>query len=213
MENKTLILLHGFASSNQGAKAQFLRQKCQSEPNLDFYAIDFNPTPHDFEFMTVTGMINRLRQFILDLSLDDVRLIGSSMGALVGIHYAHRFGGVGNLLLLAPALAYRFGAARTSDLQWAEAGSGPVFHFAFGREVPLRFDFEVDGKRYVETVPPPAPTLIVHGRSDDILPINDSRTYAAAYPQQVQLIEVNSDHRLNDQLEFIWQQVLTFSLQ
>jgi hypothetical protein len=213
LKNKTLILLHGFASSSQGTKAQFLRQKCQSVPEIDFYAIDFNPTPRDFEFMTVTGMINRLRQFILDRQLEDVRLVGSSMGALVALNYAHRFDGVENLLLLAPALSYRFGAARTANPQWEEAGVGPVFHYAFGGDVPLRFDFELDGKQYENAVAPSVPTVIVHGRSDTILPISKSRTYAAAYPQQVRLIEVESDHRLNDQLHLIWQQIQTFSLQ
>lgn len=213
LNKKTLILLHGFASSNQGTKAQFLRQKCQAISGIDFHAIDFNPTPRDFEFMTVTGMINRLRQFILDRQLEDVRLIGSSMGALVALNYAHRFNGVLNLLLLAPALSYRFGAARTANPQWAEMGVGPVFHYAFGGDVPLRFDFELDGMRYKEVLPPPVPTVIVHGRSDTVLPINNSRTYAAAYPKQVQLIEVDSDHRLNDQLDLIWQQIQTFSLQ
>ena len=60
MNRKHLIFLHGFASSGQGAKAQFLRQKCYALPDVEFHAIDFNPTPRDFEFMTVTGMINRL---------------------------------------------------------------------------------------------------------------------------------------------------------
>ncbi|MEJ2746975.1 MAG: YqiA/YcfP family alpha/beta fold hydrolase [Anaerolineae bacterium] len=213
MTNKTLIFLHGFASSDQGTKAQFLRRKCQSEPGVDFQAINFNPSPRDFEFMTVTGMINRLRQFILDRALEDVRLIGSSLGALVALNYVHQFGGVKNLLLLAPALAYRFGAARTTTPQWAETGVGPVFHYAFGRDVPLRYDFEADGKRYSEAAPPPAPIVIVHGRADDILPITNSRTYAAAYPDQVQLIEVDSDHTLNDHLDLIWQQVQAFSLE
>jgi uncharacterized protein len=213
MNRKTLIFLHGFASSGQGTKAQFLRQKCQALPDVDFHAFDFNPTPRDFEFMTVTGMINRLRQTILDRQLENVRLIGSSMGALVALNYAHRFGHVKNLLLLAPALAYRFGIDRTEAKQWQEAGTGPVFHFAFEKEVPLRYEFEEDGLKYAQPVPPPVKMLIVHGRSDDILPIQNSRNYAAAFPEQVQIIEVASDHRLNDQLDLIWQHVATFSLE
>ena len=134
------------------------------------------------------------------------------MGALVALNYAHRFNDVENLLLLAPALAYRFGADRTESAQWQEAGVGPVFHFAFEKEVPLRYAFEEDGAKYAHPVPPPAKMMIVHGRSDDILPIQNSRDYAAAYPNLVQLIEVASDHRLNDQLDLIWQQVAAFSL-
>ncbi len=212
MNRKHLIFLHGFASSGQGAKAQFLRQKCYALADVEFHAIDFNPTPRDFEFMTVTGMINRLRQFILDRQLDNIRLIGSSMGALVALNYAHRFQDVENLLLLAPALTYRFGDNRTESKQWQETGVGPVFHFAFEKEVPLRYAFEEDGLKYADPVPPPVKTMIVHGRSDDILPIQNSRDYAAAYPNLVQLIEVASDHRLNDKLDLIWEQAAAFSL-
>ena len=212
MRPKTLILLHGLASSGQGTKAQFLRQKCQSHPEIAFHAFDFNPTPRDFEFMTITGMINRLRQYILDHRLENIRLIGSSMGALVGLNYAHRYGGIVNLLLLAPALAYRSGADRTEAARWQESGVGPVFHFAFGREVPLLYAFEEDGVRYINSIAPPAPMLLVHGRSDDVLPISGSRAYAANYPQKVQLVEVDSDHRLNDHLDLIWRHVATFSL-
>jgi pimeloyl-ACP methyl ester carboxylesterase len=213
MNPKPLILLHGFASSGQGAKAQFLREKLQTLSKVDFHAFDFNPTPRDFEFMTITGMINRLRQYIWDRQLKNVRLIGSSMGALVGLHYAHRFGDVANLLLLAPALTYRSGASRTETDQWREAGMGNVAHYAFGEQIPLRYDFEIDGNHYTAPIPPPTKTLIVHGRYDNILPIENSRTYARSYPQLVQLIQVDSDHRLNDQLELIWQNVQNFSLQ
>lgn len=212
MTPKPLIFLHGFASSEQGAKAQFLRQKIQSLPEVDFNAIDFNPTPRDFEFMTVTGMINRLRQYIWDRQLKNVRLIGSSMGALVALHYAHRFGDVANLLLLAPALTYRSGASRKETDQWQKADIDTVAHYAFGKDVPLRYDFEVDGGQYTNFIPPPAKTMIVHGRSDTILPIANSRIYAHTYPKQVQLIEVDSDHRLTDQLDLIWQQIQAFSL-
>ncbi len=39
------------------------------------------------------------------------------------------------------------------------------------------------------------------------MPIAGSRTYAARFPEQVTLIEVDSDHRLGDQLDLIWQQL------
>ena len=38
-----------------------------------------------------TGMINRLRQYIWDRQLKNVRLIGSSMGALVPCYLSFRF--------------------------------------------------------------------------------------------------------------------------
>lgn len=41
---------------------------------------------------------------------------------------------------------------------------------------------------------PPAPTTILHGRGDDVLPIAGSRDFAAA--QGLRLVEVDDDHRL-----------------
>jgi len=196
MSQQTVILLHGFASSSNSTKAQYLRGRFTTVPGVQFHAIDFNPTPRDFEYTTITGMINRLRQYLLDRDLRRVFIVGSSMGALVGLNYAHRFGGVSRMLLLAPALSY--------------LGFEPVdrvFHYAFNRELPLRDDFYVDGALYAEPVPPPVPVTIIHGRNDDVIPIAHSRHYAALYPEKVELIEVDSDHQVNDQLDFIWERL------
>lgn len=194
MPKETVVLLHGFASSGNSRKAQYLREKFKALPEMEFHAFDFNPTPTDFEYMTITGMINRLRQYLVDHELGSILVVGSSMGALVGVNYAHRYGGVSRMLLLAPALSYH-----------AKERPAKVFHFGFSREIPLREGFHVDAAQYEEPVPPPAPMTIVHGRHDDVIPIAHSQRYAALYPEQVRLIEAESDHRLNDQLDKIWE--------
>jgi pimeloyl-ACP methyl ester carboxylesterase len=213
MNEITILLLHGFASSGRSTKARFFAEKFEPLPQVHFHALDFNPAPTDFEYMTVTGLVNRLRQYVLDHDLGDVSLIGSSMGSLVALHYAHRFGGINRMLLLAPALSYGMNEADPEHLQrWQEVGTVPVLHYAFEREVGLRFGFHVDGLQYLSPVVPPAPTTIIHGRSDDVIPIENSRRYATRFPHQVQLVEVDSDHRLNDQLVFIWTVVQSFLL-
>jgi pimeloyl-ACP methyl ester carboxylesterase len=213
MDEMTILLLHGFASSGRSTKARFFAEKFAPLPRIKFHALDFNPTPTDFEHMTVTGLVNRLRQYVLDHGLGDVYVIGSSMGSLVGLHYAHRFGGVNRMLLLAPALSYGMNETDAEHLRrWQEVGTAPVFHYAFEREVGLRFGFHVDGLQYRDPVVPPGPTMIIHGRSDDVIPIENSRRYAARFPHRVQLIEVDSDHRLNDQLPSIWTYVQSFLL-
>jgi pimeloyl-ACP methyl ester carboxylesterase len=198
MTKQTVMLLHGFASSGNSGKAQFLREKFKSLPDVHFHAFDFNPTPTDFEYMTITGMINRLRQYLVDRPQERLLLVGSSMGALVGLNYAHRFGGVSRLLLLAPALSYLHDVG---DVEFK------VFHFGFNQEIPLRADFGRDGVLYAQPVPPPAPLTIIHGRHDDVVPIANSRRYAAQYPDQVQLIDVDAGHRLSDQLDLIWERL------
>jgi len=215
MSKQTVLLLHGFLSSAGSTKAQYFREKFRASSQVSFRAFDFNPTPQDFEYMTITGMIDRLRQYLLDhdLASEDVRLIGSSMGGLVGLNYAHRFGHVAKLLLLAPALAYRSHLIDAQARQaWQQAGTWSLFHYGFQKELPLRYGFKVDSQRYSEPVPPVAPTRIVHGVDDDVVPIKYSRAYVAAHPEQTRLIEVASDHLLHDQLDLIWKQVNDFLL-
>jgi len=211
MDNKPVLYLHGFASSGQGTKAQFFGERFETLTDIGYHAFEFTPTPKDFEYMTITGSINRLRQYLLEHRHEKVSFIGSSLGALIGLHYAHRYGGVENMLLLAPALAHRMGRRSEAELQqWESEGVMKVYHYAFQQKIPLRYDYRLDALQYTEPVPPPIPLMIIHGQNDDIVPIDYSREYAANFPNQVQLIEVDSDHRLNDQLVFIWEQAKPF---
>ena len=213
MGRQTFLFLHGFASSAQSTKAKFLQERFEGLPQVGYCALDFNPTPADFEYMTTTGQINRLRQFVLDRELASVSLIGSSYGGLIALHYAHRFGGIEKLLLLAPGLRWLSGGLSQEELEhWRNRGSVPVFQPAFGREVPIRYDLQMDGLGYLAFIPPPAPVLIIHGQNDSTVPVEHSRGYAADYPDHVDLIEVDSDHDLNGYLDLIWRCVQSFLL-
>jgi len=213
MEKKTVIFLHGFTSSGQSTKARYFRDKFKAFPQVEFHAIDFNPTPKDLEYVTTTGRINRLRQYALDHHLGNVIIIGSSYGGLIALHYAHRFGEVEKMLLLAPGLFWLSGGLSEEELeQWEKAGAVPVFHDAFEEEIPVRYDLQVDGLRYLEPIPPAVPIIIIHGRDDKTVPIDHSRAYAADFPDSVHLIEVNADHDLNGYLELIWEYVQSFLL-
>jgi pimeloyl-ACP methyl ester carboxylesterase len=208
MAESTILFLHGFASSTQGTKAQYLREKLGALPYVEFHAIDMNPTPKDFEYMTTTGLIDRLRQYVLDHHLGQFSIIGSSYGGLISLHYAHRFGGVEMMLLLAPGLRWLSGGLSEEELeQWKEAGALPVRHYGFDKEIPVRYDLQVDGARYLEFISPPAPILIIHGCNDTTVPTDHSRKYAAEFPDRVQLVEVNADHDLNGHLPLIWEHV------
>lgn len=210
---QVVLYLHGFLSSAQSTKARFLREHLEALPQVSFRAIDFNPTPADFEFMTTTGQINRLRQYVLDHELEDVSLVGSSFGGLIALHYAYRFGGVARMLLLAPALVWLSGGLSEQELQqWREVGAALLFHPAFDREIPVRYDLHLDGLRYREPVLPAAPSLIIHGREDQTVPIAHSRAYAEAYPDDVCLIKVDADHDLNPHLDLIWDRFQSFLL-
>ena len=213
MEGKTILFLHGFSSSKQSTNALFFGKKLSALPQVEYHAIDFNPTARDLEYMTTTGLINRLRQYVLDHDLGMVSIIGSSYGGLIALHYAQRFGGVDKMLLLAPGLFWLSGGLAEEELgQWKKAGVVPVFHPAFERELPIRYDLQTDGLHYPEPIPPPTPVVIIHGRNDTTVPIEHSRTYAAGFPESVHLIELDADHNLNERLGFIWEYTRSFLL-
>ena len=206
---RNVIYLHGFASSGKNSKGLALSRKSIDSADIKFWSFDFNPTPEDFSNMTVTGMINRLRQFILDHDLSDYFLVGSSLGALIALHYTKWFGNVKKLLLLAPAL--RFSMKYDHDLgAMKNQNSNLIFHYAFNMEIPLFSSFYQDGQGYRELVEPPVSTVIIHGKMDEVIPIEESRKFSASYPELVKLIEVESNHRLGDQIEIIWDQINRF---
>jgi hypothetical protein len=206
---KNVIYLHGFASSSNNSKGLTLLGKSKEIAEIKFRSFDFNPTPADFSNMTVTGMISRLRQFILDHALTDCFLVGSSLGALVALHYTKYFDNIKQLLLLAPALRFSIRSGADSG-ETKNQKSNPVFHYGFNMEIPLFSTFYQDGQGYRELVKPSVPTVIIHGKQDEVIPIDESRSYASSYPELVTLIEVDSNHRLGDQIEMIWQQILQF---
>lgn len=212
---KRILFLHGFASSDRATKAKYLAGQFEALPDVAFHAINFNPTAADFEYLTVTGMIDRVRQYVLDHDLEPLSIMGSSLGGLVAVNYAHRFGDVEKMLLFAPLLHWSpIWESEEVLARWEREGSLNIPHYALPGRPALRFDFQVDGRRYQEAVPPAAPALIIHGQQDDIVSIDDSRAYAAAHPDRVRLVELpGAGHEMNDHLSTIWEQVQSFVLE
>lgn len=89
---KTVLYLHGFSSSSTAAKARYLSDRLDGMSGTRFLAPDFNPERTDFEYLTVTGMIDRLRQFAIDHNVHEPLIVASSLGCLVALHYTKRFG-------------------------------------------------------------------------------------------------------------------------
>jgi len=211
---KSIVHVHGFASSARSTKAKYLGERMESVRGAEFYALDMNPTPTDFRYLTTTGAIGRLRQYILDRQLEDLAFVASSFGGLVATYYAHRFGAVTRMLLLAPLLRWKLDWLSEEQVErWREKGTAPIPHYGFGGELPLDFGYYEDGQRYREAAPPAAPTLIIHGRNDETVPIDHSRAYAGQYPDRVRLLELDAGHDLNDHLATIWGQVQEFVLE
>ena len=78
------------------------------------------------------------------------------------------------------------------------------------RALPLNYNFVTDARQYTEEhLTRSLPTLILHGKEDEVIPIQASRDFAKKRPW-VKLIELNSDHALGDVIAEIWQAIQLF---
>jgi uncharacterized protein len=204
------IYLHGFASSPRSTKAQYLHDRFQSLHH-SLWIPDLNQG--DFSHLTLS---RQLHQVEAKLSAFDppLHLIGSSFGGLTAAWLGDRHEQIQRLVLLAPAFGFldhwlpRLGDSQIA--QWQTNRYLPVYHYAEGRSLPLHYDFVTDAQRYQDAaLQRPIPTLILHGKRDDVIPIQASRAYAAQRPW-VELVELDSDHGLGDVQDTIWQATQKF---
>ena len=205
------IYLHGFASSPKSNKAQYLRNRLSAEKSIDLNVLDLNQG--DFSNLTLSRQIAQTISAFPD-SEEPIVLIGSSFGALTCAWVAQKSDRVKKNVLLAPAFGFpqswysRLGSVQVE--QWQESGVLPIYHYGMEKQTPLRYEFLQDARKYsLAELTRSLPTLIIHGINDDVVPIQVSRDYAKQH-SQVKLIELDSDHGLNDSQARIWQEIQEF---
>ena len=201
----SLIYLHGFASSAQSGKASYLAQKCR-EKGVEFQAPDLNLP--DFATLTVTRMLEQTGR-LLAAAGAPVTLIGSSLGGFVAVLAAagspER---VKQLVLLAPALDFSdqgLGGPGGADLdEWRRAGTLDVFHFGYGRVLPVHYELYADARRYdAMSVALAMPVLVFQGRLDTAVDPASVKRWASTRPN-VDLHLLDDGHQLAGSLGDIW---------
>lgn len=205
------IYLHGFASSPDSAKAIYLREYFATH-EIPLQILDLNLG--DFSHLTITRQIEQVEKAFPADGMP-ITLIGSSLGGLTSAHTAQKHSKVKQLVLLAPAFEFlthwlpRLGEEKLRE--WQATGYLLTYHYGEKRELPLHYHFVEDARQYQETqlLQRPVPTLIFHGRHDEVIPITASRNYASDRPW-VQLVEFDSDHALTDVMPQIWQAIQAF---
>ncbi|MFM2064318.1 MAG: hypothetical protein RLZZ507_3989 [Cyanobacteriota bacterium] len=204
------IYLHGFASGPKSKKAQDLSDRF-AQIQITLKIPDLNAG--DFSHLTITSQINQVTAEFPDNSVP-VTLIGSSLGGLTSAHLAQQNPQVQCLVLLAPAFGFlshwlpKLGSEKIQ--RWQQEKYMLVYHYGEGRELPLSCDFVTDAAQYQENLlQRPIPTLILHGKQDEVIPIQASRDFAVSRPW-VKLIELDSDHALANVTVEIWQAIRSF---
>ncbi len=200
------IYLHGFASSPKSNKAQYLRDRF-TEVNLNLNVLDLNQG--NFSRLTLSRQIQQTIAAFPD-SQTPITLIGSSFGGLTAAWVAQQQQ-VEKIILLAPAFGFPqswYAKLKPEQIeQWRESDALPIYHYGESKQISLHYQFLQDADNYpLSGLKRSLATLIIHGIHDDVVPIQVSRDYASQH-SQVKLIELNSDHGLNDVKERIWQEI------
>ena len=204
------IYLHGFASSPQSYKAQYLK-RCFATVGINLEILDLNQG--NFSNLTLTRQIQQTVAAFKTTNTPTT-LIGSSFGGLTATWVKEKYPQVKSLILLAPAfnfLSYwlpKLGQAQVK--QWQESGYMSVYHYGQDKLLPLSYEFVRDGEKYNEALLKRSiPTLIIHGKQDETIPVTASIEYARN-KNQVKLITPDSDHSLHEEMEHIWQEIQLF---
>lgn len=189
-----LIYLHGFSSSPGGNKGAYTRRWAEAR-GVAFQAPDLNlPT---FEALTLTAQVEAVEALLRSIPEPPV-LVGSSLGGFIATAVAHRGLPLRALILLAPA--FGFARRRLRGADWADyrdRGEMDVFHHGAGR--PMRL-----GPELLRDLPAWAdddawriqvPTVILHGRHDEAVPLGESVAFCDRNPEAV-LHTFEDDHGL-----------------
>ncbi len=196
--------VHGFASSRHSFKGQELRRRLRDR--IEVETPDLNVP--SFRALSPAAMLDALDALDRERDSAGWGLIGSSLGGWLSARWAQlRPDRVRGLLLLCPGfdLPKRWPLLLGPEgmAEWRRKGVRPVPD-ATGALQPLHYDFYRESLRNEPwpAIPPHIPTIIVHGRQDEVVPIASSRRYATLHPH-VELIEVEDVHSLSSSVNVL----------
>jgi pimeloyl-ACP methyl ester carboxylesterase len=206
-----VLYLHGFASSPGSTKARYFGERLTAH-GVALRTPDFNEP--DFTTLTTSRMLDQLGREIEEAG-GSATLVGSSLGGALAVLGAARYRrSVDKVILMAPAVM--FAKPGHSLLpperidEWRRRGALPFFHYAYGEERLLNYDFYDDSLQHDPfDVSFSQPALIFQGMRDTIV---DPRTVEqfAKNRSNVTLFLLDDDHQLTASLPRMWNAVEDF---
>lgn len=179
-----VIYLHGFRSSSASIKGQLLKDYCEKHTKVQVHLPDLNMSPMD--------AIQQVSQLIA--SMQDVALVGSSLGGFYATHLVAKHGVPA--VLINPAMR-----------PWQ------LFRELFDDELPLQVHpnwclDEADLEQLEALVLPTAQDadkiLVLLQQGDEVLDYREAhRYYSAARPPAMLMTEANGNHGMDDFAEKI----------
>ena len=205
-----IVYLHGFGSGPGSTKARAVAGRFATL-GVAVEVPDLTPGAEGFERSTPSSM----------LAVAEARLaapgphgvVGSSLGGWLAAIAASRNPAVERLVLLAPAFrlrerwSARAGAAAIA--RWRAEGGAEVFHHASARNRRIGWAFFEDAARWPAMPVVRVPALVVAGRRDDTVPLEDVEAWVARTPS-ARLVVVEDGHELTASLDRIFEETRAF---
>ncbi|WP_437678348.1 YqiA/YcfP family alpha/beta fold hydrolase [Sorangium sp. So ce131] len=193
------LYLHGFASGPSSTKGVRIAGHFGGR-GVEVERLDLRVP--SFERLRLSAMIDAVKQAIGG-ERDRAVVMGSSLGGLTACRVAEEDARVCALVLLAPAFRimerWRLRLGEDGFRAWRERGWLEVDDYAEKRRARVDFGFAADAAEVDERSggwpDVRVPTLILHGRHDEVVDIELSRRFAAG-KRHVRLIEVDDGHEL-----------------
>jgi pimeloyl-ACP methyl ester carboxylesterase len=212
-----LLYCHGFASSQEGAKAEFFRAKAL-EAGLAFCSFDFQGhgasggAMFDLTLDRNLEDLGRVHDALLARGLSRIVLLGSSMGAGSGLYFAARHpGSIVAAVHIAPALEMDRGLLRLvgerKALLWEEQGSILFEHELGAYDLSWGIIENLRGYDPGELHSGyRVPTLLIQGQRDSSVDWRSVAEFAERAGGEIELhLFADGDHRLVDRLPALWQ--------
>jgi hypothetical protein len=209
--NARVAYLHGFASSPASRKGLLLAERLAPDGVVVHRPDLRRPS---FARLSHRAMLQELDALDRRVGADDDTggpppwiLVGSSLGGhLAALWAAAHPERVRALLLLCPAfdVPTRWPRLRGAEAMARWKAEGVLLHEdETGTPQPLHWDFYAEACTHEPWPEPAAPTTVIHGRADVVVPLASSERFVARAPALRRLVVVDDDHELASSIDVV----------